>query len=56
MGHPFAFIAEWNTLLPLAYFIEDPIRVFTRGSEKWSKGLDLNQRPPRVRDRYSDGP
>ena len=24
MGHPFAFIAEWNALLPLVYFIEEP--------------------------------
>ncbi|MFT5352275.1 MAG: hypothetical protein ACI9GH_000118 [Candidatus Paceibacteria bacterium] len=24
MGHPFGFIAEWNTLLPLIDFIEDP--------------------------------
>gem|GEM_PF-2107299 len=24
MGHPFGFIAEWNALLPLMNFIEDP--------------------------------
>jgi hypothetical protein len=24
MGHPFAFIAEWNVLLPLVNFIEEP--------------------------------
>ena len=38
MGHPFAFTAEWNILLPLASFIKDPNflgikELFWRGGE-----------------------
>lgn len=41
MGHPFAFIAEQKTLLPLTDFIEDP-STKNNDWEYWSEGVAVN--------------
>ena|SRR3989339_1196458 len=49
MGHPFAFTADANTLLPLVSFIKDPNQIVgikrTYHFEVWSDRQDLNPRP-----------